>query len=615
MPRFHALVAPGLLAWFDADPGRYWALAWIAWGALALLAVLKLGSEWHPSAGLWRRLPRGLLHPGIFLLAAAIALLACRWPVVVAGPLRNPDETQMGAAAMTYWQDPVPWRSVDLHTAGPVNAYFLLPALLPDGRISYPGLRLAALLAHALGALAVYGLLRRLSTDGIARLGTLPLLAFLSFNAVWEYVQYSSEQPSFCLLAVAAWLFAEATQDDLTGPARLRRLVAAGLCLGCLPFAKLQSVVLGLTLGGIGLLSLTRLTTVPRAGRWRAALTLMGAAAAPALVLAVWVTLYGQWAQAYMAYFKANLIYVDLQVEDSWQLLRTFYTRFVVENFAFKPFFDGTVGLAAAGLVLGGWSRSTLRPALIAAWVMVAVGCWTVVFPGHVFWHYLHFLVLPLAWLGGLSLAAALRWFGQVLPPSGSAAARWLLVAAVLGLIVTPLAQPSHANDEVLGHLVEGQAHSVHPVSARLQALAQPGETLVVWGWSPQIYTESGLAQGTREGHTQFLIAPGPLNRFYRDRLLWDLRKRQPAFFVDAIAEGAFIYDQPQLFGHQIFPELAAYVAAHYHEVANLQGYRIYVRNQRAPRRRRFRSRPGAAGHPKKSLVPPFSAPIQWALA
>ena len=584
LPAHLALAPDGLLEWFDVAPFRFWTIAWVAWGAVLLLTLLRLGSDWHPHAPLWVRLPRRLFHPLTFVLAAALALVAFRWPGLFAGPMRNPDETQLGAGAMTYWRDPVPWRSVDMHTSGPINAYFLWPALLFDGHISYFGLRLAALLAHGTAALACYGLLRRFTSDGIARLGMLPLLGFVAFNSVWEYIQYSSEQPSFCLLAVAAWLLADACLlPDERASARCRRLLLAGLCLGCLPLAKAQSVVLGLTLGGFGLIAAWSVPASASRERIHRVLALAAGALLPGLIFSAWVALYGQAAQAYLAYIESNRVYVAGHVEDRLKLLRDFYALYVRSNFVFKPFFLGSVGLAVAVALGGGLVRPQTRIPLWGAWVLAAVGLWTVIYPGRVFWHYLHFLVLPLAWLGGLSLAAGFSLAESRAPARWTARLRWIIAGSVIALVLVAQILTCVNDRPLVGTLVEGQRNSMHPVSRRLRELAQLGDTLVVWGWAPRLHVESGLTQGARDAQAEPEIAPGPMNRFYRDRMMWDLRKHPPAFFVDAVADDGFIYTVHSLFGPQIFPELAGWVDSNYHLVETLDGYRIYTRNHRAP--------------------------------
>ncbi|MDB6127261.1 MAG: hypothetical protein JWM35_1157, partial [Verrucomicrobia bacterium] len=533
-----ALVPTGLLRWFDDDPVRYWTLAWIAWGALVLVTLLGLFAEWNPTHSFARRLPRWIAHPAIFAVLAVVAMLACRWPMVFAGPLMNPDENQHGAAAMTYWRDPIPWRSVDLHTSGPINAYALWPSMLINGRVDYAELRLTALFAHIAAALACFGFFRRFTSESVARVAALPLISFAAFCAFWEFVQYSSEQVSTCILAVAAWLLAVGcTLGAERERGRRWSFFLAGFGLGSLPFAKMQSVPLGIAVGVFGLVAVLLVPAVSRRQRISRALSLLGGALVTPVLIASALTIYGLWAQFRASYFESNVTYLGGYDEARTKMLREFFITFVTYTDGFVPFFWGTLGFAAGAALITGVIRLRPRALLAAAWILVIIGIGTVVYPGRPFGHYLHFLLLPLAWLSGLTLVAVLRH------AQSSGAARWWVVGIFAAITLVPqVATRAREPHPAVGKLVQARADSLHPVSARLRELAQPGDTMMVWGWFPRLYTESGIPQGTREAHTYHEIESSPMIRFFRDRTLRDLRKNQPALFVDSVCEGSFTY-------------------------------------------------------------------------
>ena len=579
-----ALVPTGLLRWFDDDPVRYWTIAWLAWGILVLTVVLRLLADWNPSSPSVRRLPTWLLHPATFTLMAIVAVVAFRWPMVFAGPLMNPDETQHGAAAITYWRDPVPWRSVDLHTSGPINAYALWPAMLINGRVDYAGLRLTALFAHAAAALACFGFFRRFTSEGVARLAALPFISFVAFTALWEFVQYSSEQVSLCLLSVAAWLLAVGcTLPPGAERARRWRFVAAGFCLGTLPFAKMQAVPLGLSVGGFGLIAAWFVPAVSLRQRTARAFALIGGTLITPVLMACSLTIFGLWAQFHAAYFESNATYLVGYDGARLKLLREFIESFVTYTDGFVPYFWGLIGVAVTAALVTGVIRLQPRALLAGAWILLAVGVGTVVYPGRPFGHYLHFLFLPLAWIGGLSLVAMLRSAETAVAARWAQAARWSIAGGFVLLTILPqITARAKEPHPAVGHLVQARFDSLHPVSARLREIAQPGDTMMVWGWFPRLYTESGIPQGTRESHTYHEIEPSPMARFFRDRTLWDLRKNQPAIFVDSVCEGSFTYFDRKTAGLQVFPELEEYVAQHYRLAEDLNGYRIYLRNDRA---------------------------------
>lgn len=576
-----ALVPPGLLEFFDAHRGVCWTIAWLAWLTVVALAVVQLAREWHPDARSLRHVPRGLLSPGVFLAAATVAMILFRWPLVMAGRMTNPDEPQLAAAAMTYWRDPVPWRSVDLHTSGPLNAYFLWPALWLRGHIGYAELRATALLAHVITVLAVFGALRRLLGEGLARITTLPLLSFVAFATLWEFVQYSSEQLSVMLIAIAAWLLASACVAAGNGQRRHQiTLFLGGAALGAVPFAKLQGTLLA---GLIGMFALTAVIRVriEKKARIRGLVALVAGAATPALIMGVILTIYGLWAQFHAAYIESNSSYVDGFEEGRMHMLEGFFSTFVAYNPAFKPFFCGTLLVALAVALGAGVSRVQPRALLAAAWILTAAAFWSVIYPGRPFSHYLHFLLPTLAWLGGISLAAWLRSADQTFPVRRIATVRWASIALFAALLLAPAVAAWLEEDFPVPSLVAAHRDAMHPVSKRVRELARPGDTLVVWGWYPWLYPETGLNQGLRDAHTYNQIAARPMQRFYRDRAMRDLRKNQPAFVVDAVAPSSFVFTDRATAGMAIFPEFAAYVNEHYRFVEEIRGFRIYERNDR----------------------------------
>ena len=575
-----ALVPAGLRGWFDADPGRYWTIAWIAWALLSLVVLVQLAREWHAGTTLTTKLPAWFSRPWCFAAVVIMAVVAFRWPMLLAGPLDNPDETQMGAGALTYWHDPVPWRSVDLHNAGPLDAYILWPARLLTGSITYPGLRLTALALHLITALAGYGLLRRFASEGVARLGALPLIAFVAFTSHWEYVQYSSEQLSVALLAVGAWLLAAAaTSTAQDGANRRRRWYLAGFCLGCLPFAKTQAVPMGLAIGLLGMVAAWLAGAPPTPRRGRRLVALLGGALTPAAVFALVISLYGLWAQFHASYIEAGSLYMLGYEEARENAVRNFWSMFLEYNHSFRTFAYGALASLVAAALFGGIPRLQPRRLLAAVIALLALAAWTAIYPARPFWHYLQFLLPPLGSVAGLSLASYLSVAQATVPPRWLATVRWLAVIVFAALALLPQAA-SRAQDRhpAVGQLEAARLRSLHPVSAKLRELSHPGDTLLVWGWFPRLHLETGLAQAVRDAHTARAIEPQPMRRFYRDRILRDLAKHPATYIVDAVCAGAFTYHDRAEAGPAVFPEFAALLEKQYRLVAEIDGFRIYRR-------------------------------------
>jgi hypothetical protein len=69
-----------------------------------------------------------------------------------------------------------------------------------------------------------------------------------------------------------------------------------------------------------------------------------------------------------------------------------------------------------------------------------------------------------------------------------------------------------------------------------------------------------------------------PLQHYYLTRYLWDLERRQPAWFVDVVGPGSFAFEDRPNQAHEAVPVLAAYVSAYYQLVGEFDHQRVYRR-------------------------------------
>jgi hypothetical protein len=88
---------------------------------------------------------------------------------------------------------------------------------------------------------------------------------------------------------------------------------------------------------------------------------------------------------------------------------------------------------------------------------------------------------------------------------------------------------------------------------------------MLVWGFMPQWYVWSGWMPATRDIVTYNQILRTPLQRYFRDRMMAELRNSPPDYIIDAVAPGSFmLLNNPEKDGVASFPELAAFVANEY---------------------------------------------------
>jgi hypothetical protein len=186
----------------SALEGWWRPLIWLAILGLAVVASRK-SSAFAPRA----TLPGtdAILGAG-FLFLLAIALLTWRWPFLQLDRELNPDESQFMAQALKYRIDPLPWRSSNGGSAGPLESYVLVWPFLFGMKLSYLNARLTGI---ALILVTLYFYIKTAAAlvgRDLARLAVLPLAAFYVFAIKSDFTHYSSEHLPMALMAAAVYL-------------------------------------------------------------------------------------------------------------------------------------------------------------------------------------------------------------------------------------------------------------------------------------------------------------------------------------------------------------------------------------------------------------------------
>jgi hypothetical protein len=244
---------------------------------------------------------------------------------------------------------------------------------------------------------------------------------------------------------------------------------------------------------------------------------------------------------------------------------------------AFAWFFWG--GLAFALLhARATSSMPAIRFSHYAAWGLLAAAFFCVIRPGRDVAHYLHLLVVPLTAVAGVVLASAVTT-GPAQPAAAPGVRFrvwiWFLVLTLLPQVYDRATSWHRFVGYLREHLAQPRSEAARLILDR----AQPGDTMAMWGWEPHLLVETGLPHGTREAHTSSQLTPWSMQHFFTVRYLADMERRQPAWFVDAVGRGAFVYENRPAYAHETVPELSHHVARHYHLVAELKNLRIYRRN------------------------------------
>ncbi len=559
-----------LFRWLDTHPGFFWAAAAAATALYLGWLAFSLGLR----AGKMSRRTHAIVT-GLILLAT---LLAWRWPPLFGVRELNPDESQLIAGALTLKTDPVFWRSVDGTTSGPLNFFALLPTHLLGIPADYFNARLTGLLM-VWGALwAAYGLFRRHYGAGVAVLGVLPGLAFFCTTTDSDFVHYTSEHPSLLLMMASALLLWRAVEpDDPAAPPRRGSWWVAGLCMGMLPWAKLQSAPIAAALALCGTILAMRRAGRPAASRIRDVATLAAASLVPTVFFLTVTIAFGQWEHFHRGYIENNIIYASSELTIPMAIGKLYHASFFhygYPAFLAGPAFAGIIGVLA-------WVAWPGRPRGLA-WsglLMTVAAVVAVLAPRQGFHHYLLYTILPLTWWSA-ALVGNLHGSLQDARKQAMLALAFVLVAGGVPVAIRSTFAPSTEH----GRLLENWRVPHREAARLIRAHRQPGDRLAVWGWDSQVYVETQLPQATRESHsTRQLWDSSQRDTYYRPRYLADLQRTNPAFFVDAVGPGAFFFTERSQSGHETFEELCEHVSENYVLMGTFDHLRVYFRKDRVP--------------------------------
>lgn len=125
---------------------------------------------------------------------------------------------------------------------------------------------------------------------------------------------------------------------------------------------------------------------------------------------------------------------------------------------------------------------------------------------------------------------------------------------------------------------------SSDPEGRFIRSLTPPHSTIVVWGWHPKTFLDSGFPPATRDLQMHYFFEGGDyITAYYRRRFLSDLERRPADLFVDATDVSCCSLDGRDRKGFETIPEISSYIHAHYVQVAAKYGEQYYLRRDLLP--------------------------------
>lgn len=600
----------------------YWSIAWTTL-ALCLTAAF-FPAPWSRKRP---RLGRILSHPLALCLGMGLTIFAFRWPPLLFSHMLNADEAQLLAQAITLSKKSlldalIFYGSVQSGSAGPILTYPLLIPSLFGFEINYGTGRFVGLLLLWSCCIALYYTVRPISGEISARLAAWLATLCLALSYKPDFAHYTSEHPSLPILAFSSLLFFGLLEKEQK---RLPlRLFLLGALLASSPFAKLQSTIIALSIAALTYLVMARSEGVDfREKMKRFAFFTAGGLFTPLFFFSLFA-IGGVFDYFWQVYIVNNYDYKEAGSP-------------IYENFAFyassakarqvnyEIFFFATNAFIAIRLAWWIFDRPhrASRPwrALLFAGVIAGASWFAVIAPGRGFPHYLLLTVIPISLVCGILMSdpgpggerrggapgesASARPYRapkarQRKKPTKSpepAAPLWRklirgnflaipclflpLAVWVVRPIYYEIADWYWSIDHLLPRMKEYAAIEGPGSSQVIRETKMPGDYLTVWGWRADYHIETQLPMGTRSACPEFQIRRVPLRDFYRNTALEEFKRTKPAYFIDAVGPLSVNFDDRRLFGHEIFPELTAYLRENYTYAADFGVDRLYVRKDR----------------------------------
>ncbi len=522
-----------------------------------------------------------LFSDGLFLLFLCLFMLAGRWPCFLA-PTLDLDEDQFIAAAMKLLRDPIYWRSADTGSSGPLNIYpLMLPALF-GLKLEYAVSRLIGLGCNIIAIVCLYYSFRCIYGKTIARIASIPVVSTWAPMLNTDLVHYAGETFPVMLLSIALLVVCKYYSSSSSSSNRLPLFL--GIILGSIPYAKFQGVPIAAMVVLIFLHVLWR----KRLGRrifLKSMLSLMVGVCLFSVVIMLYLSLFALFDDFWKSYICHNLLFYSTTCSDLplWEkLIHCLQTQreildanilFILTYFILIVGFLFLLYERVQSNSSNEGKKAPVVPVFIYyALALLLASFYSVMMPGTNYPHYFLFLIIPSGFLIGAFLGEFMQRKPHLYP-----------IICILILAVSALQffeRIKTKNPYLLYSNYYAQYYGT-PVGKVILRYASSGESMAIWGWSPQLYVETGLIQATRDAVSIWQFWPSPLQKYYLDRYIKDMEKSAPKLFVDASNHSPTIMINRNQ-NHELCPEIDGLVKRHYTFAEEIEGVRIYTRRKNA---------------------------------
>lgn len=511
--------------------------------ALALEGTLKPIKTFPKGARIW-----------LFLMLVFIALFIWRYPFMVYPAELNVDESQTLASARIFWNDPVPWRSTDTTTSGPLNSYVYLWTQIFGYYPDYFSKRLTAVFLGWGTLVFLFLSARSLINDRAAFLCILPAIWFYVFPQELDFVHASTE--FFPVFLISGGLFMAIRCLTTLNPKNLEWLLC-GLILGLVPFSKLQGAPLAAAVGIVLIVGSIRING------WTSMQTVLAVVGGviPSLIICAWTLAAGCFDDMWLRSFHLALTMKGDRAYIGWWGRFEWISRCSAGFLIFFPLAIGMLIVAILDAVRSKTHEKILLPAGALVWI--CIGIYITIKSGSIFPHYLYFMIAPLA----MGIIAAVRHF----PGKPAEWPSVLLILPTALFFFTALTQVDVHQQTAAALLTKPDLRD--ELSKFISSNLKPGEYLGIWGWTPRYFVETSTRSATRDLVSYLLLIDAESTPAYRAGYTDDMKKNRPRIFIDTVVDKI---DDPRFppveeGRHTCYPPLREFIEENYTKIGEFK--------------------------------------------
>ena len=530
----------------------------------------------------------------IFLISGIVFIWIARLPIFQFPLVHNPDEAHMSANAMRILTGGMNWDNLDPMSSGPLNSVVLAWPYLIGLDITYTTIKITGAAIISIMLVMLFLGIRRVSTIEIATICSFPLFVFYASTSNPHFIHYSSEHLPLLLLSVGIYGYLRIVGIQTVQKGSFSILLLSAFSLGLVPYAKLQAVPLA-TLVGLALIVRTFfLPGIMGRKKWRCVSLVICVALTPSIMFLVPLLFRGELHHFMNCYILWAMSYVGkpLNMEGFIHLARS--------NAFYWDVFSSSVTIFSLSLVLYSlFSNGIATSATTKKWaggfavLAIPVAYFCVVRPGNDFKHYLHFMLPTIALSAGVFYEI---WSDAFLVRMRSVRLQGvmhILVCLAIIFAVIPAGKADIKNNPVFAENGVVMSGLNFKSPRLLQWLGtKDTDSILIWGWMPQWYLDTGMTPATSETTTENLIAPRLLPNYFIDRLIHDLNKSQPDFILDAVTPDSFTFNNPDTQSISTFGAFSEIIKDSFVRVSSddPKGVcpRLYVRKERLAALQRY---------------------------